>query len=145
MPRSLGSSQVTLRSPIQISPRVDLEQAGDRVQKRGLAAARRAEQHEKLAVLDLEVQAVEDADAAEGDADLAYRDPGHAAQPLTAPAAMPRTNQRPGDEIDDQRHEAGQDGRRHVDVVGALALGRVDDVVELHGHRQVVAAGEGQA
>ena len=74
---------------------VDLEQARDRVQKRGLAAAGRPEQHQKLAGLDLEAQAVEDADAAEGDADLADRNPGHPPQPLIAPAAMPRTNQRP--------------------------------------------------
>src|SRR5262245_30372384 len=39
-----------------------------------------------------------------------------------------------GDEIDGERHEAGEDGCRHVDVIFAHALDRVDDVVELHGH-----------
>ena len=75
-------------------------------------------------------------------------DAGHGAtltQPLTAPAAMPRTNQRPETQIDDQRHQRREDGRRHVDVVEPLAGGGVDDVVELHRHRQVVAPGEHQA
>ena len=67
MPRSLGSSQVTLRPPIQIWPVVDLEQAGDGVEQRGLAAARGAEQHEELALLDVERQAVEHAHGLEGD------------------------------------------------------------------------------
>ena len=34
--------------------------------------------------------------------------------------------------------QAGEDGRGHVDVVFLHALHRVDDVVELHGHRVVV-------
>ena len=68
MPRSLGSSQVTLRSPIQIWPVVDLEQAGDGVEQGGLAAAGRPEQHQELALLDLERQAGRTPGRAEGDA-----------------------------------------------------------------------------
>src|ERR1019366_6521514 len=41
-------------------------QAGDHAQQRGLAAARRADQHAELAVLDLDVYAVHDAGGAEG-------------------------------------------------------------------------------
>ena len=48
MPRSFGSSQVTLRSPIQISPCVDFDQAGDGIEQGGLAAAGRAQQHQEL-------------------------------------------------------------------------------------------------
>ena len=95
MPRSLGSSQVTLRSPIQIWPVVDLEQAGDGVEQGRLAAARRPEQHDELALLDVERQAVEHPHALEGDGDVADGDGSHRLQPFTAPAAMPRTNQRP--------------------------------------------------
>src|SRR3954447_9005149 len=40
-----------------------------------------------------------------------------------------------GDEIDDQRDQAGEQRGRHVDVVFLHALDGVDDVVELHGHR----------
>ena len=58
-PRSLGSRSVTSRSPIWISPVVDLEQPGEHVEQRGLAAAGRAEQHDELAVLDLEVEILE--------------------------------------------------------------------------------------
>ena len=68
MPRSFGSSQVTLRSPIQIWPVVDVEQAGDGVEQGGLAAARGAEQDQELALLDLEREAVEHPDGLEGDA-----------------------------------------------------------------------------
>ena len=76
-------------------PAADLEQPGDRVEQRGLAAARGPEQHDELALLDLEVEAVEHPHALESDRDLAYRNRAHRSQPLTAPAAMPRTNQRP--------------------------------------------------
>jgi hypothetical protein len=46
-----------------------------------------------------------------------------------------------GDEVDRQRHQPGQQRRGHVDVVFLHALHRVDDVVELHGHRILVGLG----
>ena len=74
---------------------LDLEQAGDGVEQRGLAAAGGAQQDQELAPLDLERQAVEDAHGLEGHRDVADGDGAHGGQPFTAPAAMPRTNQRP--------------------------------------------------
>ena len=77
--------------------------------------------------------------AAEADARLDLT-PAH----FTALAAMPRRtsgrrrSRRPG-------HGRGQDGGGHVDVVEAFARHGVDEVVELHGHRFGVAAGEGEA
>ena len=62
-PRSFGSRSVTSRSPIMIAPAVDLEQPGQQVEQRGLAAARRPEQHQELAVVDVEVEILEDGDA----------------------------------------------------------------------------------
>src|SRR5688572_22709422 len=47
-----------------------------------------------------------------------------------------------GNEIDDQGNGPRQDGRRHVDVVFLHALDRVDDVVELDGHRIIFRSGE---
>ena len=67
MPRSFGSSQVTFRSPIQIWPDGHVEQARDGVEQGRLAAAGRAEQDDELALLDIEVETVEDADGLEGD------------------------------------------------------------------------------
>ena len=56
MPRSFGSSQVTFLPLMKIWPSDDVEQAGDAVEQRRLAAAGRAEQHEELAVVDVEVE-----------------------------------------------------------------------------------------
>ena len=95
MPRSLGSSQVTLRSPIQIWPvstssrpaialsRVDLPQPDGPSRTRNSPCSTSSR------------QAVEHPHRPEGDGDVADGDRAHGAQPLTAPAAMPRTNQRP--------------------------------------------------
>ena len=95
MPRSLGSSQVTLRSPIQIWPvstssrpamalsSVDLPQpegpSRTRNSPRSTSSDSRSNTRKAL----------------EGHGDVANRDRAHARQPFTAPAAMPRTNQRP--------------------------------------------------
>src|SRR5258707_15683964 len=46
-----------------------------------------------------------------------------------------------GDEVNDQRHQAGDDGGRHVDVVFLYALHGIHDVVELHCHRIGVGLG----
>jgi hypothetical protein len=48
------------------------------------------------------------------------------------------------DEVHRQGQHRGQQGGRHIHVVDLLALGRVDDVVELHGHWVVLAPGEDQ-
>ena len=56
MPRSLGSSQVTFLPLMKIWPWSMLKQAGDAVEQRGLAAARGAEQHQELALGDVEVE-----------------------------------------------------------------------------------------
>ena len=67
MPRSLGSSQVTLLPPIQICPSLNVDQAGDGVEQGRLAAARRAEQHDELGLRDLEVELLQHFDRAVGD------------------------------------------------------------------------------
>ena len=81
----------------------DVEQPGDAVEQRRLAAARRAEQHDELALGDVDVQLVEDRQRAVGEGQVLDRDAGSAcwrfvsscAYPLTAPAAMPRTKSLP--------------------------------------------------
>jgi hypothetical protein len=69
----------------------DVDEAGDAVQQRRLAAARGAEQHEELALMDLQVEVLDDLVGAEADAQALDVHTAH----FTAPAAMPRTNQRP--------------------------------------------------
>ena len=69
----------------------DRLQPGDGVEQRRLAAAGRADQHEEAALLDLEVDALQDLDGAEGlfaDCSISRKD---IAYPLTAPAIRPRT------------------------------------------------------
>ena len=81
MPRSLGSSQVTFLPSIQIWPAVDVEEAGDGVEQRRLAAARGAEQDDELAVVDIEIEVLEDLEVAEGDAEILDRDFRHRPTP----------------------------------------------------------------
>src|ERR1700712_830007 len=50
-----------------------------------------------------------------------------------------------GDQIDGQRQQRREEGRRHVPVVEPLAGGGVDDVVELYRHRQILAPREDEA
>ena len=59
---------------------VDLDEAGDGAQQRALAAAARAEQHEELALLDLERDVVDDRQRLIPLGDLVERD-GHGAFP----------------------------------------------------------------
>src|SRR5580698_8435590 len=47
-------------------------------------------------------------------------------------------------EVDRERHHRSEDGRRHVDVVETLARSGIDDVVQLHCHRQVPGSREHQ-
>ena len=56
MPKSrcAGGSRETSRPPISMRAGVLRVEAGDRAQQRGLAAARRAEEADELAALDLE-------------------------------------------------------------------------------------------
>ena len=58
MSRSLGGRWVTSRSPMKILPLVDLLEAGEHPQARGLAAAGGPDEDHELAVVDLEVEVV---------------------------------------------------------------------------------------
>ena len=53
--RLAGASSVTSRPSMLIVPRGRVLEAGDQPQQRGLAAARRADEDDELAVLDVEV------------------------------------------------------------------------------------------
>src|SRR5438874_13593015 len=64
-------------------------ETGDHPQGRGLAAARRADQHDKLAVVDVEVDARDRGGAVEGLDNVAQGDFRHGAYPLVAPAVRP--------------------------------------------------------
>ena len=95
MPRSDGSAWVTSLPSIRIVPAGHLLEAGDHPQERGLAAARRPDEDHELALLDREVDARDDFDAAVALADALEFKVGHCCvppgQPLTAPAVMPAT------------------------------------------------------
>ncbi len=71
----------------------DRLEAGDHPQGGGLAAARRADQHEELAVTDVEVEVVHGVVAVIVDlVDVLEGDLGHGVSyPLTEPASRPRT------------------------------------------------------
>ena len=64
MSRSAGSTSLTMRPPMSISPDGDGLEAGDHPQQRGFAAAGGADQHAELAVADLEADALDGLEAA---------------------------------------------------------------------------------
>ena len=63
MPRSFGSSQVTLRPFDEDLPVGDIEKTGDAIEQGRLAAAGRTEKHEELTVMNVEVERVENVNA----------------------------------------------------------------------------------
>ena len=79
-----------IRSDQDLAAR-DVLEAGDHAQRRGLAAARRADQHHELLVLDVEIDAAHRLDATVVHLDdFADRNFGHGrAHPFVAPAVRP--------------------------------------------------------
>ena len=67
----------------------DFLQPRDHPQRRRLAAARRADQHDELVVRDVQIDRTDGFDVAVLLHDLTQRDFSHAAQPLVAPAVRP--------------------------------------------------------
>ena len=59
MSRSRGGTWLTIRSPIFSCPSGDVLEAGDHPQRGRLAAPRRADEHQELAVLDAQVEVVD--------------------------------------------------------------------------------------
>ena len=96
MSRYFGRMSVTSRSPISTRPGGCGFEAGEDAQRRGLARARGAEQDQKFAGLDLQVQFLQHAHGAKGFLDLvegnrnaASACHAHTLYPLTAPSSTP--------------------------------------------------------
>src|SRR5262249_10544909 len=124
---------------------IDLGQAGDRVQQGRFAAAGWAEQHEKFRLRHFKIEPVEYPNRAVGNRYFSYRDVAYHGSALDRTSSNTADEPAAGNEIYDQRNHRGKQRRRHLHIVFAFALSRIDDVVELDGHRQVLAAGEYQA
>ena len=77
MPRFDGGTSLTTSPSIFSSPRGDLLQPGDHAQQRRLAAARRTDEDDEFARFDVEVDAVENVEAAVGFLDCLEREIGH--------------------------------------------------------------------
>ncbi len=90
MSRLEGCSSLTRLPAMRISPPVIALEPGDRVEQRGLAAAGRADEHQEAALLDVEVDALQDLDGAEALLEVFDLEKCHA-YPFTAPAIRPRT------------------------------------------------------
>ena len=95
MPRSFGSSQVTFLSADPDLSFGNIEQARNCIEQGRLSAAGRTEQDDELPLLDVEGKAVEHPHRRESDTHIANGNTADMPYPFTAPAAMPRTNQRP--------------------------------------------------
>ena len=77
MSRSFGITSLTTRPPIADLAARDHLEAGDHPQQRGLAAARGADEHDELAVLDVDADAVHDLHGAVALDDVPDGDLGH--------------------------------------------------------------------
>ena len=83
-----AAAAVTSRSPMRMLPGGRL-QPGDHAQRRGLAAARRPDQHDEFLVRDLEIERGDDGHRAEGLGDVCEADARHAGPFRAAgPAAL---------------------------------------------------------
>ena len=91
MSRLDGCRSLTTWPPIRISPELIELEARDRVEQSGLAAAGRPDEDEEAALLERDVDALEDFQAAEPLAERTDFESGHGAYPFTAPAIRPRT------------------------------------------------------
>ena len=67
----------------------DVLEPRDHAQKRRLAASRRSHQHDELAVVDQDVDAVDDLDRSKGLSDVADRDRSHGLLPSRGPSGRP--------------------------------------------------------
>ena len=76
--RRCGGSVSMRCSPNRMRPGIELAKARDHAQQRGLAAARRSEQREELAVAHRDRDIVDRAHGAEAARDAVDRDRGHA-------------------------------------------------------------------
>ena len=125
MSRARGASSVTSRSPIRIVAAGHALQPGDHAQQRRLPAARRADEHDELAVADGQVDVVDGDDAAGEDlAHALEADAAHRALLPRWPGGVEREQQRAGHRrrpVAD-RHGArqlGHRGRRRAAPSGA--------------------------
>ena len=81
MPRFEGGTSLTTSPPILSVAAGDVLEARDQAQQRRLAAARRADEDDELARLDVEVDALDDVDVAERLVDVGELDFGHLDDP----------------------------------------------------------------
>ena len=88
MSRSLGGTLLTTRSPMAISPRGDAFEPGDHAQQGRFSAARRADQHDEFAIVDVDADAMQDLDRAKRFLDVADFDRCHRSS-RTARSATP--------------------------------------------------------
>ena len=130
---------------MRISPAVIGLEPGDHVEQRGLAAARRADQHQELALLDLESRCPSGSRRRrsflsrlldfEECHDLPFHRAGHQAAHEVAA----------GDDVDEQRRQRGDDRAGEMHVVFLHAGRGVDQVVQRHRHRHASRQSENEA
>ena len=82
-PRASGGTSLTRTPSIRTSPVGDLLEPGDHAQQRRLAAARRADEDDELAVLHVQVDALDDLERFEGFPDVFEFDGGHGSFPIS--------------------------------------------------------------
>ncbi|ENN89224.1 hypothetical protein RHSP_52212 [Rhizobium freirei PRF 81] len=123
----------------------DVEQTGNAVEQGRLAATRRSQEHQELAVIDLEIEVFQNIDCTEIQRKVFDGNAAVHGSPLHCAGCDAPDEKPSGHEIDDQRNKTRKDRCRHVDVVFLHTLDRIDDVIELDGHRIIFRPGEDDA
>ena len=120
MSRSFGGTWVTSRSPMWIVPVVDRLQPGEHPQRRRLAAPRRPDEHQELAVVDLQVEVVDGGvvEPAVGARRSGERDGGHRlGQYPHATSPCPQWTAASGPVRKDERAGPGPEAARRLAAV----------------------------
>ena len=105
-----------VRPSTRISPSVIDSEPGDGIEQRGLAAARRADEHEEATLLKFKVDALEDFHRAEALLETSDFEESHGSS-FDGARHQSAYEIAAGEDIDEERGHGGDHRRCHVDVV----------------------------
>ena len=90
---------------------------------------------EEFAIIDVDIQILQNVNGFKGKVEVLHVYGMHLLSLSLRRSRCRAHKQFAGYEIDNKRHQPRQDRGSHVHIIFLLAKGRVDDVIQLHGHR----------
>src|SRR5205085_924279 len=95
----------------------NFEQAGQKIEKRGLATAGGPEQHQEIAVIDRQIEVVQDRDRSKGLDDMFEGNTRHGST-FDRAGGNSLDEEFADEEVDDEGRNGGEQSCRHVVVIG---------------------------